>query len=102
MALTRRFEAASLAGLDEPVRRYLSHAIAEGAALPSAMRLTMAGRIDVGREGFGPIPFGGRIHAERRFGDLVLPSRVEVGWWLGTPRYRPFFEATILDAEALG
>jgi hypothetical protein len=41
------------------------------------------------------IPFGGEIHAERRFGDLVLPSSVSVGWWFGTPRYEPFFKAVI-------
>lgn len=52
----------------------------------------------VGQKDFGYIPFGGDMHAERRFGDLVLPSEVTVGWWYGTPRYRPFFEATILDA----
>ena len=39
--------------------------------------------------------------AGQRFGDLVLPSRVTVGWWFGTPRYEPFFEATILSAEPL-
>jgi len=41
------------------------------------------------------VPFGGTIHAEQRFGELVLPSRVTVGWWFGTPRYKPFFQATI-------
>ncbi len=56
---------------------------------------------DVGRKDFGYIPFGGDIHAERRFGDVVLPSQVTVGWWYGTPRYKPFFEATILSAEPL-
>lgn len=54
-----------------------------------------------GQKAFGYIPFGGEIHAERRFGDLVLPSRVTVGWWYGTPRYKPFFEATILSAVLL-
>ncbi len=229
---TRLFEAAALTGLDEPVRRYLTHAISDGAIVPAGVRLTMAGRINVGRwlsfaaeqefrghaflwsaraglgrwkplevvdsyrdgagstEGklfgrlrfmhvndqdtaraaagraaaesiwvpgallpgpgvfwrvesdevivvrldvaperpdvtfsigatgvvrsvtllrwgnagqkrFSYIPFGGEIHAERRFGDLILPSEVSVGWWWGTPRYEPFFEATILDAEPL-
>jgi len=56
---------------------------------------------DVGQKEFGYIPFGGDIHAERRFGDVVLPSRVTVGWWHGTPRYKPFFEATILSAKPL-
>ncbi len=52
-----------------------------------------------GQDGFGYIPFGGDIHAERRFGDLVLPSELTIGWWYGTDRYRPFFEATIQDAH---
>jgi hypothetical protein len=225
-----RFDPSSLRDLDAPVRRYLTHAIAAGAVLPAGIRLTMLGRIDVGRwlsfsaeqdfsghaftwraragsgslkplhvvdsygagagstEGrlfgrlrfmhaagadtaraaagraaaeciwvpwtllpgagvswraeaedlivarvevpperpevtlrigedgsvrgvslmrwgnarrkhFGYIPFGGAIRAERRFGDFVLPSEVSVGWWLGTPEYRPFFEATILAAD---
>ena len=56
---------------------------------------------NVGQKEFGYIPFGGQIHEERRFGDLVLPSRVSVGWWYGTSRYKPFFEATVLSAELL-
>ncbi len=48
-----------------------------------------------GQDGFGYIPFGGDIHAERRFGDVVVPSELTIGWWYGTARYRPFFEATI-------
>ena len=229
---TPRFESAALAGLPEPVRRYFTHAISDGAVVPAGVRLTMAGRINVGRwlsftaeqefrghafvwsaraglgrwkpvdvvdsygdgagstEGklfgrlrfmhaddentaraaagraaaeslwvpgallpgpgvfwrvesdelivvrldlaperpvvtfrigasgvvrsvsllrwgnagqkhFSYIPFGGEFHAERRFGDLTLPSEVSVGWWWGTPRYEPFFEATILDVEPL-
>jgi hypothetical protein len=225
-----RFEPASIAGLDEPVRRYLTHAIADGAPLHSGARLAMEGRIKVGpwlsftaqqefsghaftwraragmgpvrplhvtdryadgagstegrvfgrlrflytddehtaraaagraaaesiwvpatllpqngvtwravsdevivasfevppeqpeltlgidgagavrtvsvmrwgnadQERFGYIPFGGNVHTERRFGDVVLPSRVTIGWWFGTPRYAPFFEATILTVE---
>jgi hypothetical protein len=223
--LTRRFTSDMLAGLDEPVRRYFSHAISDGAALPSGVRIAMSGRIKVGlwlpftaeqtvdgrsfiwrarvgrgaltplrvidryadaagsTEGrllgrltlfhaedvntarsaatrtaiesvvFAPpsvlpgrgvawraetenvivarfdlpperpevrlridehgamqtvsalrwgkaktfqyIPFGGEIHAERRFGDLVLPSMASVGWWFDTPRYAPFFHAEI-------
>jgi hypothetical protein len=224
---TRRFTADMLAGLDEPVRRYLSHAISDGAALPPGVRVAMRGRIKVGlwlpfsaeqtidgrsftwraRVGRGPltplsvtdryadaagstegrllgrvtlfhaedvntarsaaartalesvvfapptvlpgrgvawraesedvivarfdlpperpevraridehgairavsalrwgnagektfqyIPFGGEIHAERRFGELVLPSSASVGWWFDTPRYAPFFHAEI-------
>jgi hypothetical protein len=228
----RRFDPATLAGLDEPVRRYLAHALRPGAAIPDGVRLTMTGRIRVGRwlsftaeqelrgdaftwwaragrgpvrplrvvdryadgrgstdgrlfgvlrflhaaDGdtarsaagraaaesifapflllpgarvawraerperivarvsvppetadvglgidaagavrsvdvlrwgdagsgrFGYVRFGGEVGGERRFGDLVLPGRVRVGWWYGTPRYAPFFEATILSAEPL-
>jgi hypothetical protein len=32
----------------------------------------------------------------------VLPARVSVGWWFGTARFAPFFEAEILDAVPLG
>ena len=42
------FTSASLVGLDEPVRRYFSHAISDGAALPSGVRMAMSGRIKVG------------------------------------------------------
>ena len=45
---TRRFSSDMLAGLDEPVRRYFSHAISDGAALPNGVRMAMSGRIKVG------------------------------------------------------
>jgi hypothetical protein len=54
---------------------------------------------NVGQDHFGYIPFGGEIHEERRFGLFTLPSRVTVGWWFGTPRHQPFFEAAILSVE---
>jgi hypothetical protein len=47
-APTRRFSSDTLADLDEPVRRYFSHAISDGAALSSGVRMTMRGRIKVG------------------------------------------------------
>ena len=50
---------------------------------------------NAGEKTFQYIPFGGEIHAERRFGDLVLPSTLSVGWWFDTPRYAPFFRAEI-------
>ena len=50
---------------------------------------------NAGAKTFQYIPFGGEIHAERRFGELVLPSRASVGWWFDTPRYAPFFHAEI-------
>jgi uncharacterized protein DUF6544 len=53
---------------------------------------------DAGDKSFGYLPFGGNILAEKRFGDLVLPSRLRVGWWHGTERFRAFFEAEIISA----
>jgi hypothetical protein len=50
---------------------------------------------NAGEKTFQYIPFGGNVHAERRFGDLVLPSTLSVGWWFDTPRYAPFFRAEI-------
>lgn len=49
MSLTeRRFDPASLSGLDEPVRRYLQHALAPDAPLARGVRLEMRGRVKVG------------------------------------------------------
>jgi hypothetical protein len=54
---------------------------------------------NVGQQGFGYIPFGADILAEQRFGDYTIPSRMTVGWWYGTPRFEPFFEAIITGHE---
>lgn len=43
------FDPAALADLPDPARRYLAHAIAEGAPLASAVRLKMHGEIRLGR-----------------------------------------------------
>ncbi|MBV8997857.1 MAG: hypothetical protein JO304_02290 [Solirubrobacterales bacterium] len=48
---------------------------------------------------FAYLPFGADMHEERRFGDLVIPSRVSAGWNYGTDTYRPFFSATITAAS---
>jgi uncharacterized protein DUF6544 len=53
---------------------------------------------DAGEKAFGYMPFGGDILAEKRFGDLVLPARLRVGWWHGTERFSPFFDAEIISA----
>lgn len=44
----RRFDPATLADLDEPVRRYFLHALAPGAVLARRVRLRMRGRVKVG------------------------------------------------------
>jgi hypothetical protein len=44
----RRFSADTLAGVDEPVRRYFTHAITAGAQLPDRVHMTMRGHIKVG------------------------------------------------------
>ena len=46
---------------------------------------------------YGYIPCGGSVEAEATFGGVTVPSRVIVGWWFGTPRYAPFFKATVSD-----
>jgi hypothetical protein len=38
--------------------------------------------------------------ADDRFGGWRIPSRLRVGWWYGTSRYKPFFEATVTSARA--
>lgn len=66
------------------------------------LRSSWIARWDGGKQGRrGYIPCGGDVHAERRWGPLTLPSRLTVGWWFGTPRFAPFFEAEVLDAEPL-
>jgi hypothetical protein len=50
----------------------------------------------------GYVPCGGIVHAEQRFSDVVIPSRLTVGWWFDTPRWTPFFEAEVLSARPEG
>jgi hypothetical protein len=49
---------------------------------------------------FGYLPFGADIQEERRFGDLVIPSRLTAGWHYGTDTYSPFSKATITTADS--
>jgi hypothetical protein len=49
--------------------------------------------------GYGYIPFGGRIQEERAFGGYMIPSKVSVGWGIGTDRYFEFFRAQIENAD---
>jgi hypothetical protein len=50
----------------------------------------------------GYLACGCEVRAERRFGDVVVPSSVRVGWSFGTPRYAPFFEAEVTDLALAG
>jgi hypothetical protein len=47
---------------------------------------------------FSYIPFGGQVQEERAFGGYTIPSKVSVGWWIGTDRYLEFFRAQIEGA----
>jgi len=48
---------------------------------------------DTGKHSHGYLTFGGDVLAERRFGDLVIPS--DLTWRYGTAGYKPFFRAQI-------
>jgi hypothetical protein len=54
---------------------------------------------EVSKGTFAYLPFGGEMHEDRRFGDLVIPSRLTAGWNYGTDKYSPFFKATITTAN---
>jgi hypothetical protein len=83
----------------QPERPELRLRIGPDGALRSVSALRWG---KAGQRAFGYIPCGCEVHAERRFGDLVVPSRVAVGWWFGTPRYKPFFEAEVLTLAPIG
>jgi hypothetical protein len=67
------FDPSLLAGVDEPVRRYFTHAIATGAALPRAMRLTMRGRVKADLW----LPFGAEEEVDGR--SFAWRARVGLG-----------------------
>src|SRR5262245_34946881 len=47
---------------------------------------------------YGYITFGGQVREERAFDGYTIPSKVGVGWWIGTDRYFEFFRAEIENA----
>ena len=51
----------------------------------------------VGTPGFHYIRCGADIHAEQRFGDFTVPSRMSVSWWHGTAHTTPFFVARLRE-----
>ena len=44
---------------------------------------------------------GCEVQAERRWGDLTVPSRMTVGWRFGTPGYTPFFRCELQSLTAV-
>ena len=51
--------------------------------------------------GYGYVPCGCEVDAERRFGDFVIVGRCSVGWGFDTREYAPFFRAEIDDMAAV-
>lgn len=54
-----------------------------------------------GADRYDYLPCGAHVHAERRFEDLLVPTRVSAGWFFGTARYTPFFIATVRELSQL-
>jgi hypothetical protein len=77
-----------------PERPELRLRIARDGAVREASALRWG---NAGRKAYGYIPCGCAVSAERRFGDVVVPSEVTVGWWFGTPDHAPFFTARIVE-----
>jgi hypothetical protein len=46
------------------------------------------------------LPCGCVVQAERRWGDLTVPSRLTVGWRSGTKRQAPFFRCELQTLAA--
>jgi hypothetical protein len=50
---------------------------------------------------FRPVPFGALVEDEARFGDYTIPTRLRVGWHIGTEGFESegeFFRATVDEA----
>jgi hypothetical protein len=67
-----RFDRSLVSDLDEPVQRFFTHAIRDGAALGGGVRLRMTGRIKVGTW----LPFSAEQIADGR----SFAWRARVGW----------------------
>ena len=52
---------------------------------------------------WGPHPFGAIIEDETTFGGIAIPSRLRVGYWIGTDQWAKgeFFRCQINDAVFL-
>ncbi|NOY85764.1 MAG: hypothetical protein GXP52_00490 [Deltaproteobacteria bacterium] len=80
------------------------HAATLELAVDSVGRLHMVKMIRWGNPSGGAyesLPFGGIVEDESRFGGYTVPSRLRVGWYLGTERFDTegdFFHVTVDDA----
>jgi hypothetical protein len=70
----------------------------DGETIPVTVRIDSAGNLtevtmerwgDVGRDGFGLIPYGFAVEQHRTFEGITIASRVRGGWWYGSDRYDP-------------
>jgi hypothetical protein len=86
-----------LAGFDLPPEKPEVHVRIDAEGAVRSVSALRWGAPD--RDGFDYVPCGCDVHAERRFGDMVIPSRVTVSWWHGTPKQAPFFRAEVRAVE---
>lgn len=64
-------------------------------------QLLYCGGANPGGGPFRYVPFGAVVEEDRRFGDYTIPSRLRVGWYIGTDRFEregEFFRVTVDDA----
>ena len=81
-----------------PERPEVTVSLDRAGAVLSARALRWGG---VGRTSHDYLPCGCSVHAEQRFGPLLIPSSLTVSWWFGTPREAPFFKAELTDVESI-
>ncbi len=49
--------------------------------------------------GWQYLSFGGEMQAEQTFDGYTVPAKMNAGYWFGTDKYWPFFQATIKQAK---
>jgi hypothetical protein len=78
--------------------RAVVHFTIDGEAFAPSVRIDGEGRLlevtmqrwgDVGREGYGPIPYGFAASGEAVFAGITIPARFRGGWWYGSERFDP-------------
>jgi hypothetical protein len=94
-----RFDRSLVSDLDEPVQRFFTHAIRDGAALGrgAALESVVFAPSSVLPDRGVTWWADGADSIVGRF-ELTIPSSLPVGWWFDTPRYAPFFEARVEDS----